>query len=570
MGWQVTPYTAPLAVSAAISLLIMVPVFRNRDRRAAIPLLGVLFGGFVWSLAPALRFSSTTAGAKLFWNSVRFLGPTVAVPSIFLCAAEFTNRRQWLTRRRVALLLTPELVTNLVVWTDPFHHLLRVETTLVTSGQFVTLEQSFGPYFWVQTVYHYLVLIVTTYWIVDEYRRVRKSGTTTYRNQARLILFATLIPWGANITFVTGISQVDITGFGFVATGVLFATAVLRYRLLDILPIARGTVVESMDNGVIVFDTEDTIIDVNPRAREVIGLDRERLIGLSFGEVFAAYPPILETFADARETRDQVSIRRNGSEYHYEVKVSPIEDSLGNYVGRTIVFDDITVQVERQRELAAREQELDLMRQVQSRILRHNIPNDLQVVRTNNEVLADELDDEYGEMAQRAVTKVDDLITTSTKARTIEHLIDQDPTPTTFDLVVILEDIVETYRDQFPAVPFSVDAPETCPVETIPSLNVVFENVIENAAAHNEAANPTVAITVTDADDATVVEVRDNGPGIPQHEITVLQQGEETPLEHGSGMGLWAVSWIIDNSTATINFETGDDGTTITVRIPDG
>jgi PAS domain S-box-containing protein len=574
MEWQWTPYTVPFVASAAISLVVLIPTFLNRDRRAAFPLMGVLVGGLMWSIAPGIRFSSTTEGAKLFWNSVRFLGPTIAVPSIFLFAAEFTNRREWLTRRRVALLLTPELITNIIVWTNAYHHLVVAETQLVTSGQFVTIDLTFGPYFWVQTIYHYAVLVVTTYWLVDEYRRVRKSGTKTYRTQAGLILFAMLIPWAANISFVTGLSEIDITPFGFVATGCLFAAGLFRYRLLDILPIARGTVIESMDNGVIVFDTENTIVDVNPRAREVIGLAEHDLIGLSFEEVFTEYPPVIETFAEARDARDQVSIRRNGSEYHYEVKVSPITDSLGNYVGRTIVFDDITVQVERQRELAqrqreltAREEELDLMRQVQSRILRHNIPNGLQVVKTTNELMATELDEEYAEMAEMAVGKTDELITTSAKARTVEHLIDQEQTPIEFDLTATLTETIETYRDRFPSVTFSLDCPDTTRVTSIPALTLVFENLIENAADHNDAATPTVEVSVTKSPDQTIVTVRDNGPGIPDQELSVLDQGEETPLEHGSGMGLWAINWIIDHAEASIDFETGN-GTTITIRIP--
>ncbi|MDZ7731370.1 MAG: ATP-binding protein [Natrialbaceae archaeon] len=60
----------------------------------------------------------------------------------------------------------------------------------------------------------------------------------------------------------------------------------------------------------------------------------------------------------------------------------------------------------------------------------------------------------------------------------------------------------------------------------------------------------------------------DNGPGIPDHELAVLDEGEETPLQHGSGLGLWLVYWLVDKSNGSLEFETGEDGTSVTCLLP--
>ncbi|WP_239641041.1 PAS domain S-box protein [Halorubrum distributum] len=90
---------------------------------------------------------------------------------------------------------------------------------------------------------------------------------------------------------------------------------------------------------------------------------------------------------------------------------------------------------------------------------------------------------------------------------------------------------------------------------------------MKNAVKHSGAA-PTVTITVTRVPNAIEITVSDDGPGLAQHEIDVFETGSETPLTHGSGLGLWLVYWIVTNHDGSIDATSGDDGTTVTVTVP--
>lgn len=569
MDMQLTPYAVLLVLAAAVSVAVAIPVFRNRDQQAAAPLTLFLLAATIQCVGAALRFSSTTLDAKLLWLNLEFLGANLVPALLLLLAAAFTDRRRWLTPKRVVPLFAFEGVLMVIWLTNPYNTVFRDQTTLITIDSYTYLDLTFGPMLYVNAGFQYLLLTVTTYWLVAMYWRARRSRNSVYTRQISLLVLALLFPWAGNILFVTGLAAVDLSPFGYAATGFLVATALFRYRLLDIQPIARGVVFESMDNGVFVLDTDDTVVDVNPRAQEVIGKDERELIGAHFDDVFAEFPPITERFKTARETRDQVSIRRDGTEYHYEVKVSPIGDSLDNYVGRTIVFGDITVQVEREQQLRAREEDLDLMRQVLSRVLRHNIRNQLQLVRGTNEMLAEQLDGDQQKTAERAVSVVDDIVALSDKARGVETLVEQDQTTQSLDLGTTLRQIVDGYRTEFPNVSFTYEGAEECVVETTPSVDLVFENLVENAAEHNTASEPRVEVTLSQTTDEVCVTISDNGPGIPSQELSVLEQGEETDLEHGSGLGLWVVNWILTGSPASIQYDTAANGTEATVHIPD-
>jgi PAS domain S-box-containing protein len=559
MGWQMTPFTVPLALTALLTLGIIVPVYRHRQKRAAVPLLAFMLFASVYGIGLGVRFSVTTLDAKLFWNIVAQIGRVGTPISLFLLAASYTDRRQWLQRRRIGVLTV--IAVMQVMWPlfNPANTIFEM-TSLATRDGMVFLNADLGLFTPLIIAVSYLFLSVGTYWLLAAYWEARGSDSVSSR-QIGLVILAVLIPWGANALNIFGVTQIDYAPFGYTATSVLIATALFRYRLLDILPIARGTVVESMDNGVFVLDADGQIVDVNPRARDTIAVETDELVGQQFADVFGSYPTIVETVDEATQTSSQLSVAENGMQCHYEVTVSPIEDSFDNEIGRTVVLNDITVQVER-------EQSIDLMRQVLSRVLRHNIRNELQVVQGNTAMLASELEGRNEAIAQKALSGAKDLVSLSNKARGIEELVEQDHTRTEVDLVAMLEDAIESSREEFPAVSFTADLPESCEVCVIPAIHLAVENLIENAAEHNTSETPTVDVAVSHTDDAVTVTISDNGPGIPTQELAVLDSGAETDLEHGSGLGLWIVNWVVDDSMASIRYDTDSSGTEVTITIP--
>jgi sensor histidine kinase regulating citrate/malate metabolism len=69
--------------------------------------------------------------------------------------------------------------------------------------------------------------------------------------------------------------------------------------------------------------------------------------------------------------------------------------------------------------------------------------------------------------------------------------------------------------------------------------------------------------------DTVTIRIGDNGPGIPEHELQVLERGHETELRHSSGLGLWFVHWVVDASNGWITFETDDsDGSVVGLHLP--
>jgi signal transduction histidine kinase len=101
-------------------------------------------------------------------------------------------------------------------------------------------------------------------------------------------------------------------------------------------------------------------------------------------------------------------------------------------------------------------------------------------------------------------------------------------------------------------------------------LNQVWTNLIDNAAYAMGGRGRLVLRTSRDGDDL-VVEVGDNGPGIPEAvQPRVFEAFFTTkPAGQGSGLGLDNSARIVRKGhRGTLTFTTGPEGTVFAVRLP--
>ena len=210
---------------------------------------------------------------------------------------------------------------------------------------------------------------------------------------------------------------------------------------------------------------------------------------------------------------------------------------------------------------------------VLNRMLRHNLRNGLNVVIGHAEQFADAETPEVAASGEAVVSKAWELYEQASYAKELADILESAHyTQRPHNLSMLVDETVDELVDSYSDVAFSVDLPERVCVMAAPKLGLAVEHIVRNAAEHNDAATPRVTISAqTPATDAGVVEltVADNGPGIPADEKEVLLDGQETPLKHGSGLGLWIVNWIITRTGGRIAFERNEPrGSRVTLAMP--
>lgn len=235
-----------------------------------------------------------------------------------------------------------------------------------------------------------------------------------------------------------------------------------------------------------------------------------------------------------------------------------------------IIFGLITFYDRQQQETLAGYETLHEHMNVVHRVLRHNIRNELNVVQGYINLARDETTDESIQPhLKRASLSVSQFTEMADKLRVIDDIDPINPANNPLDLVPFVEEKVQKLESIYPNATIRTELPERAIVKGDSALGIVIEELVENGIKHAQPQpdEPEVAITVTESPGVVSLEVSDNGPGIPEHEIQVLSQRFETTLTHSSGVGLWMIQWIVRllNGDITIEDDTAS-GTTVTVE----
>jgi PAS domain S-box-containing protein len=308
--------------------------------------------------------------------------------------------------------------------------------------------------------------------------------------------------------------------------------------------------VEAAGHAVFLTDTDGTIEYANPAFEEITGYDHEEVIGstpsiLNSGEMSDAYfAELWDTILSGEEWAEEVVNRRaDGSLYHAHQTIAPIADD-GDIETFVAIQTDITERKERERQL-----------RVLSRVLRHNLRNDMSVIRGWAESIRAKTDDEIAMDADRIVEKSDALLDATDKQRALAEVLLSDPEQTDLDVSTAVGRMAAAVAEDYPAATIEVDAPDSAVARATPQLDQAIEELLVNATLHSDRETPEIEVSVAAADDRVEIEIADDGPRIPEMERKVLVGGETVgPLYHGSGLGLWLVYWIVTSSGGSLSF----------------
>ncbi|MGD8404999.1 MAG: histidine kinase N-terminal 7TM domain-containing protein [Anaerolineales bacterium] len=342
MQFEYTPYILPLIVSAIIAGFVAVYVWQRRATTGGtMALVALALASAIWSFGYALEIAGTDLSTKIFWGKIQYIGIGTIPLSWIIFAYSHSAPGKRVSRRTVALLSIVPCITLILAFTTELHGLIWKDFQIRTVGTFSALELTHGLWFWIYWGYSNILLFVGTIYIFRSFNRMKGL----FRRQDIILLIAVLTPWLGNVLYVLGLSPIpnlDITPFAFTISVVVFTWGIYSYKLVNLAPVARDFVVEKMPDGMIVLDTQGTVVDINPALQKALGVSASQAIGQEAKVLLYAWPLLVERYENMLEAQDEVVFGEGESQSWYELHMSPLFDSRNSLLGRVVTVHDIS------------------------------------------------------------------------------------------------------------------------------------------------------------------------------------------------------------------------------------
>jgi PAS domain S-box-containing protein len=315
----------------------------RRGTKAGVWLAVLLVAVAWWAFAYAVELStSADRSTRMHWGDLKYVGVCALAPAWLLFVLHYTGRGPAVTRRLTLGLIVEPLVVLAVLAIPATHDLVRYYKP-TRPGDDLPLVGT-GPVFWVHLVYANLVILYATAIFVT----AMVGLSRTYRRMALVLVTAALLPWVANLAHNLEVTpwfaERDLTPMAFAVTGGVLVWGLFRQRLLNLSPLARSVIVETMDDGVVVLDAFGHIADVNPAAERVLNGNRAHLVGLALADLLAP----------SGETTGHVTLRTSAlpeDERSFDVRRQSLSDRDGQPAGELVVLRDITDRVRAEQRL---------------------------------------------------------------------------------------------------------------------------------------------------------------------------------------------------------------------------
>lgn len=328
-------YSGVLFLVTLLALGIAVFSWRRRQAPGAEPLAIMAVGQAFWSLCYGLQLSHAIRPEPLFWFKLMFVGVVIVPASFFLFSLAYTGKGHLITRRLIIILIIEPVLLNLSIWTDPYHKLFSGDPSL--SGSKVPIG---GIAFWLHSAYSYSLLIAAgiilfLYW---------RSCPPAYRRQAFIVLMGLPIAASANVITIFRLTPwptIDFSPIGILVSSAILAYALFRYKLFDLIPLARDLVLEKMEDGVLICDKDRRIVDMNESAIRILGLNRDKTVGKSFISILEPWKKVEGEGKIEGQTEKQMLKDALGSSY-LDMRVTPLVDQRGLRQGYVAVMRDVT------------------------------------------------------------------------------------------------------------------------------------------------------------------------------------------------------------------------------------
>ncbi len=350
MNQDFTVFSGFFLATTLISFFVALLAWQRRSVKSAKELSLLMIATGIAAFFLIFETGATTTAQKIFWAKLEYIGGGTTPVLYLIFVLRFTGYDKFLSRKNILFLFILPVVAWLLAMTNESHNLFWTGFSAISEDTNL-MEYFHGVGFWsVYLVYSYILLVLATLCLFTFIAR----STKPLRAKGWIIFIGCLCPWMASVVYLTRTNPVpglDLVPVSIVLSGILMTYAILYFRFLDLVPIARETLVETMEDGILVLDEDSRIQDINESALTFLGITNSDIIGLKAISSGASAHWLLDAVIN-QPSGNAIEINSHDDARTFRILKRAINKKTGSYL---VVIQDITEQVARQNAIKSAE-----------------------------------------------------------------------------------------------------------------------------------------------------------------------------------------------------------------------
>jgi diguanylate cyclase (GGDEF)-like protein len=342
MSFERTLIISTLFSSTIVLIFLAISVW---NRRAASGQAAVYFSigmaaTAMYTFGYGMELSNNSLPDIMLWVRFQHLGIQLITPLWVLFTLIITGNEKVITPGRTVILFIYPVYMLFATQTLGTLNLVHINPRLTSFGPFSTFTYDRGLPLYIGLAYINICLLTCLVLFIKMLFR----SAPTFRSQAILFCLGSIIPFAAEFLYNLGLSpyNIDLIPFALTMSGIIFAFGLFRFHLLDIVPLARDVIFDSIKDGVIVLDNSNRIIDINTSVQNMLPGVSRNMIGKPVDAALKGFQTLVEF---ARENSTGImEIEKEGTEgtIIYLGTISSLRDSKHNRVGKILTLHDNT------------------------------------------------------------------------------------------------------------------------------------------------------------------------------------------------------------------------------------
>lgn len=365
MGSQLTMYITLVCTSGVLNLYLCLYAYSKRHKYTDIANYFIFYTAAIsiYCFASAMSLTSTTLEEIIFWNILLYVGMPMSATLGLLFVMSYLGFK--MTVKRSVLMLLIPFITIIMVATNNWHHLHYRVIELDPNLGAPFVYQEIGIWYVVHGVYTFASMFVAFLLLISHWKETAKA----YRPQLIALMFGQLVPMLTAFLYLIGFTPAGIDPVPMILwlSSLLYLWSISTSRLFRIMPIAKDTIYNSINDGAIVLDESHRLIEFNQASKAMLPQLEKSMFGKNFMKIWMEETGEALPFKLGAERMgiQEIRIASNDSDRIYQVRITSL-DQTNNSKGLLLVFTDMT-EIKRLQEKLEQQAFYDELTQIYNR-----------------------------------------------------------------------------------------------------------------------------------------------------------------------------------------------------------